>query len=199
MYCPKCAAQNIDDAQFCRTCGANIGLVPQALTGKLPAAKNSFLPMPPLAPLAQMQDFGLNSRRKKDDVPRADQGVKHIFMGIGFILVALSIALFGHDVSGKVWWYWMLIPAFSLLGGGVAELMRAKQQKQLAPPPQQPAAPLASDTRAKEFAPRNTTGFAAPPPSVTEGTTRHLGSEAATQHFDATVERPIERKSNDML
>jgi hypothetical protein len=187
MYCPKCAAQNIDDAQFCRACGANIGLVPQALTGKLPAATNTF---PPLAPMAQMQDIGLNSWRKRRDAPRADQGVKHIFMGIGFLLVAISIALFGKQVGGNVWWFWMLIPAFSMLGGGVAELMRAKQQQQLAPPSQQPAAHLASDARMKEFAARNTTDLAAvPPPSVTEGTTRHLGSEAPTQHFEANVKK----------
>ncbi len=36
MYCPKCGAQNIEDAKFCRGCGADIGLVPQALTGHLP-------------------------------------------------------------------------------------------------------------------------------------------------------------------
>lgn len=192
MYCPKCAAQNIDDAQFCRACGANISLVPQALTGKLPAAKNTFLPLPPLPPMVQMQDIGLNSWRKKGDTPRADQGVKHIFMGIGFLLVAISIALFGKQIGGNVWWFWMLIPAFSMLGGGVAELMRAKQQQQLAPPAEQPAAQLASDSRAKEFAPRNTNSFAEPPPSITEGTTRHLGSEAATQHFEANVKKSSE-------
>ncbi len=188
MYCPKCAAQNIDDAQFCRACGANISLVPQALTGKLPAAMNIF---PPLAPMVQMQDIGLNSWRKKGGAPRADQGVKHIFMGIGFLLVAISIALFGKQIGGNVWWFWMLIPAFSMLGGGVAELMRAKQQQQLAPPAEQPAAHFASDSRAKEFAPRNTTSFASPP-SITEGTTRHLGSEAATQHFEANVKKSSE-------
>lgn len=191
MYCPKCAAQNIDDAQFCRSCGANIGLVPQALTGKLPAARNTF----PYAPMVPMQDFGVSKRRKKDDVPRADQGVKHIFMGIGFMLVAISIALFGHDVGGKVWWYWMLIPAFSLFGGGVAELMRAKQRERLAPPSEQPVAYVAPPARANDLTPRDTVELmSSPPPSVTEGTTRHLGSEAATQHFDAGVERHGENK-----
>ena len=35
MFCPKCATQNLDGASFCRTCGANISLVPQALTGQI--------------------------------------------------------------------------------------------------------------------------------------------------------------------
>ncbi|MGH9956462.1 MAG: zinc-ribbon domain-containing protein, partial [Pyrinomonadaceae bacterium] len=33
MFCPKCAAQNLDGASYCRVCGANISLVPQAITG----------------------------------------------------------------------------------------------------------------------------------------------------------------------
>ena len=37
MFCPKCATQNLDGASFCRTCGANISLVPQALTGQMSA------------------------------------------------------------------------------------------------------------------------------------------------------------------
>ena len=36
MFCPKCATQNIDGASFCRACGANISLIPQALSGQLP-------------------------------------------------------------------------------------------------------------------------------------------------------------------
>src|SRR5215213_5373399 len=35
MFCPKCATQNGDDARFCRSCGTDIGLVPQALSGAL--------------------------------------------------------------------------------------------------------------------------------------------------------------------
>ncbi|MFN2482444.1 MAG: zinc-ribbon domain-containing protein, partial [Pyrinomonadaceae bacterium] len=35
MFCPKCAAHNLDEAKFCRACGADISLVPQALTGQL--------------------------------------------------------------------------------------------------------------------------------------------------------------------
>ena len=34
MFCPKCATQNLDGASFCRSCGANISLIPQALAGQ---------------------------------------------------------------------------------------------------------------------------------------------------------------------
>ncbi|MGH9903752.1 MAG: zinc-ribbon domain-containing protein, partial [Pyrinomonadaceae bacterium] len=39
MFCPRCAAQNVDDASFCRACGTNISLVPQALTGRFSEAE----------------------------------------------------------------------------------------------------------------------------------------------------------------
>ena len=32
MYCPTCAAQNVDNAQFCRACGADISFLSQAMT-----------------------------------------------------------------------------------------------------------------------------------------------------------------------
>ncbi len=43
MFCPKCAAQNLDGASYCRVCGANISLVPQALTGQLSPADEEGL------------------------------------------------------------------------------------------------------------------------------------------------------------
>lgn len=33
MYCPKCAAQNPDEACFCRSCGMDIGFVSERLSG----------------------------------------------------------------------------------------------------------------------------------------------------------------------
>jgi hypothetical protein len=181
MYCPKCAAQNITDAQFCRSCGANISLVPQALTGSLPAASS------------EIEDVNSSGRRRKNRAPSLDKAVKQMFMGVGFLIVAISIAVFGRQVGGNVWWFWLLIPAFSMLGGGVAELMRYKQGQQSLAPAPFVAAPMPTVSRAKEFPARNTAELAAPP-SVTEGTTRHLGSEAATQHFDASIGRSSERK-----
>src|SRR6185503_8064340 len=53
MFCPNCAAQNLDGASFCRVCGANISLVPQALSGQWPQA-----PEP--------DDLGSRIRRKRE-------------------------------------------------------------------------------------------------------------------------------------
>ena len=33
MYCPSCSTQSIEGAKFCKTCGMNLGVVTQALSG----------------------------------------------------------------------------------------------------------------------------------------------------------------------
>jgi len=166
MFCPKCATQNIDGAHFCRSCGANLSLVPQALSGKLPAA----------SPI----DDRWSRRLKRQRQPSLEEGIRTLLMGIGFMVVAISIALFGAEVGGRVWWFWLLIPAFAMLGRGISELVRVQQNKssQTASPPQFPyAAP-------PQNLPSNTNELRSPAASVTEGTTRHLGSEAPTRRVD---------------
>ena len=39
MFCPRCAAQNLDDAKFCRACGTNLETVALALADKYHPAK----------------------------------------------------------------------------------------------------------------------------------------------------------------
>jgi hypothetical protein len=165
MFCPKCATQNLDGASFCRTCGANISLVPQALTGQLAT--------PPSA------DLG-GGRRRRNREPTLDQGLKHVFMGMAFLIISIALSRSG---MGNGWWFWLLLPAFSLMGTGIAQCIRAREREKhtsLYAPPVNPSFP---------DRPRNTDQLMAPVPSVTEGTTRHLGVEAQTRHLD-----PSERK-----
>jgi len=71
----------------------------------------------------------------------------------------------------------------------VAEFMRARNaQKALVPPQQSQATPLRSSYM-NDLPPRSTNELMPPPPSVTEGTTRHLGAEGATKIF-TPAERP---------
>src|SRR6185436_6942122 len=86
MYCPKCATQNAEKKQillpttvplepsplFCRSCGANLSLVPQALTGRLP-----FQP------------------KHREDLEHGEpatlaNGISKLFMGVGFLLVSFA-------------------------------------------------------------------------------------------------------------
>ena len=163
MFCPKCATQNLDGASFCRTCGANISLVPQALTGKLTKPEEG--------------GEGAPIGRKRNKEVTLEHAFKNIFSGLAFLIISIVLSRTG---IGHTWWFWMLIPAFVMAGTGLAQFIRIQErQKQLqmqAPPPV-----------AKVFAePAYRSDV---PPSVTEGTTRHLGVEAPTRHLD-----PSERK-----
>jgi hypothetical protein len=128
--------------------------------------------------------------RKRNRPPSVERGIKSLFMGLGFLFVALALA---YAQEGRGWWYWMLIPAFSMMGGGIAEYLRSRNAQKGLPfqsYPTETAIPRAPQVNA--LPPRNTNELVAPPPSVTEGTTRHLGSEGPTKVF-VPVERPNEQ------
>ncbi len=168
MFCPKCAAQNLDGASYCRSCGANISLVPQALTGQLPEQKSD-------------QSRAERRARRKQKEASLDSAFKNAFMGIAFLLVAMAL-LFSRIGTG--WWFWMLIPAFSLMGTGIAQYIRYREDQRRAmsgmiSQPSVQASPFVNSF------PSRSPGELESPPSVTEGTTRHLGANAPTRVLDA--------------
>ncbi|HEX9543785.1 MAG TPA: zinc ribbon domain-containing protein [Pyrinomonadaceae bacterium] len=173
MFCPKCATQNLEGASYCRSCGANISLIPHALSGQLPQAQSDEF------------DFGRRGRKRGRE-STMDHAFKNAFMGIAFLLVSIALSF---SPMGRGWWFWMLIPAFSMMGSGVAQYVRVKERERQAlrgtnlNQPAMPASP-----RVEVFAARSTGELTATPPSVTEGTTRHLGAEAPTKHLDASSE-----------
>ena len=172
MFCPKCATQNLDGASFCRSCGANIRLIPQALSGQLQAGRDEI-------------DIRRRGRRRGREAT-IDQAFRSAFMGIAFLLVSIALSF---SPMGRGWWFWMLIPAFSMMGSGVAQYLRVKEQERRSIADasfDQAAMPVAP--RAQSLPARNTGEMMAPPPSVTEGTTRHLGTEARTKHLNASSE-----------
>jgi hypothetical protein len=180
MYCPKCGAQNIEDAQYCRGCGENISLVSQAMTGQLPEKRTVGYD----AAGKPYDEIGRRIRREKEP-PRLDKAIKSGFMGLAFLIIAIILAFTGdrrHD-----FWYWLLIPAFTMIGGGVAEYVRVKQgkgtEKRL--PEVQSRAAMSPAAQMSALPPRNTAELVQPP-SVTESTTRHLdlSAEAPTRHIN---------------
>jgi len=166
MFCPKCATKNLEGASFCRTCGANISLVPQAMTGQM---------MQPQQEPAELTDETCGPRKRGKQLT-LDQSFKNMFMGIAFLIIAIALS----RTIGAGWWFWMLLPAFSMMGTGIAQYIRVREREKrelLAPPPV-----------ARAFAEpvRSSDELRAPVASVTEGTTRHLGVEAPTRHLNAT-------------
>ena len=170
MFCPKCATQNIDGASFCRSCGANVSLIPHALSGQLPQAPATVLE----------EDCRPGRRRGRRELT-LDNAFKNTFMGLAFLIVSVALAF---SRVGTGWWFWMLIPAFSMMATGLAQYIRIREREKksfmpgsfVQPSMQQP--PVVSS-----FPVRNTGELVPPPASVTEGTTRHLGAEAPTRHL----------------
>jgi hypothetical protein len=167
MFCPKCATQNVDGASFCRSCGANISLIPQALSGQLQTS-----------PVHDRLDRALKLRRRRE--PSLDDGIRHFMMGLAFIVVSVLVGK--YSPGGWTWWYWLLIPASTLIGKGISEIIRSRQAKSATPAAGQPQ--MVTGARVENLPSLRTGELMSPVPSVTEGTTRHLGAEAATRHFD---------------
>jgi hypothetical protein len=169
MFCPKCATQNLEGASYCRSCGANIKLIPQALSGQLPEA--------------QSDEFDFRRRGwKRRREGTMDGAFRSAFMGLAFLLVSIALSF---SPMGRGWWFWMMIPAFSMMGSGVAQYIRMREQGKRAVGGTGFGQPEIPAARVETFTARSTGELMAPPPSVTEGTTRHLGAEAPTKHLDA--------------
>jgi zinc-ribbon domain len=187
MFCPKCAAQNVDGASFCRVCGANISLVPQALTGRLP----------PAAPTDGLVSGRRRGRHRDEDRPATlERGIVKLFVGLGFIAAALAVMF--RFPGGFTWGWALFIPAFSAIGKGIAQIVAVREAQAARLPgagdysrtfAQRPLNSGATVTLAEPQA-RATGELPASPPSVTEGTTRHLGAEAPTRHLDTSGEVP---------
>jgi len=102
VYCPRCATQNIDDARYCRSCGANLSLVPQALTGSL----------------------GVNANPSRSQLAR---GIAKATAGLVILIILFGTFLSRGSGSGALW---LLIPIFLLLGRGAGDIVAATVAKQ---------------------------------------------------------------------
>jgi hypothetical protein len=163
--------QNLDDAKFCRACGADIRLVPQALQGTLPVA------------LERLENDKVEQRgREKKRAPATlDAGLQNIFKGFGLLI----IFLIGIFVFRGAFWLtiWFIIPALASMGEGIGQLIRARQEQTRLPAATTTTPDPGGDFRPATFAPASAAGeLASPdtreivgaPASVTDGTTRHL-------------------------
>ncbi|HEX2639095.1 MAG TPA: zinc-ribbon domain-containing protein [Pyrinomonadaceae bacterium] len=162
MFCPKCGTENPETGRFCRSCGSDLGNVAVALSGALPQPQN-------------LVDH-------KGRPVSLDRAIIKIFTGIAFLAVTIALVMSG---SGRGWWFWMLIPAFTTLGAGIAQLIQLKnaqrstaglaspQQRNIGAAVQNPGLPPSRTDYVSPAESRYKTGDLVPP-SVTDSTTRHL-------------------------
>lgn len=177
MYCPKCATKNPDNGRYCRKCG--MGLPKESADGNQFEFEEQV--KDELAPLS-------SSSNRKAGKEKEEEGTWEsaiVFLGTGLAFIIISIVL-AFQPMGYGWWFWMLIPGFGVLGLGIAQVIRLRQYERR-------AIRFSGGVSEREIAgsergalPPNRTKFAEDevrvpartgefaPPSVTEGTTRHL-------------------------
>ena len=175
MFCPKCGTQNPDTGKFCRSCGSDLSSVSAVLSGKLPSEPPHYA--------------GRGGRRHSNDPDELwSLAVKDLIMGFGFLIVSV-VLLVTNVASGKFWWWAMLFPAFSLLAVGASRWVKVNRMEKKALNGENASlnaqAQFASSQANTALPPTQTefikpqksiydTGEFVAPPSVTEGTTRHL-------------------------
>ena len=164
MFCPKCGTKNPDDGKFCRKCGTDLAPVTQMLSGVTPKYTSSK-----------------KKRGRRNHTWESAMG--KLFSGFAFLLIAIILGVTGA-AGGHVWWYWLLIPAFSMIGAGVAGVLHItrgeavdRQTAETRGELVSASARALSEGHADYVSPEVGSGYETGdlvPPSVVEKTTRHL-------------------------
>jgi hypothetical protein len=175
MFCPKCGTQNPDNGKFCRTCGTDLATVSDVLSGKKSNKMQGFGMMQPIEPVDLVN-------RKGKPINWESAFVK-LFMGIAFLVVSIVLSF---TQKGSQWWFWMLIPAFAMLGSGIAQIIQLRKNERtglsidstvrqnILKEQVNSALPPSQTDYVKPQSSIYETGELAVPSSVTENTTRHL-------------------------
>ena len=185
MFCPKCGTKNPENGKFCRSCGTDLSPVSNALSGRYNKELQGF------EALREIKTWN-----KKDKPLHWEGAVTKLFSGIAFLVVSIVLSF---SLMGTGWWFWMLIPAFSMIGAGIAQIIQLRKNEKMMNlnAPQERLNTLQAEMRAELQSP--ITDYTAPnesryktgdlvPPSVVEGTTRHLqmDSEGKTMTLPKT-------------
>ncbi len=200
MFCPQCGANQSEELKFCKTCGANLQAVRQAVVTREPGEGFDWSK----TWVAEMFMSGQEALRRKAEMERL-QGItpeykryNEIKAGVitGSIGIALMIFLYvfmqGIVLGGKVShdaaeilsrvWIAGVIPLFVGLGLLINGMYVSKKQVEVANREQRAALDALGEV-AERHALRSadTSEFIPTDFSVTEGTTRHLSGAAQRQ------------------
>lgn len=165
MFCPKCGTQNPETGKFCRTCGTDLGDVSAVMSG---------------APVT-INEAGTAAKHRQDPGELQSSALKNIITGVGFLVVAIGLAISG---IARSWWWTMLFPFVFMLARGIPDYIRYERMIADRSSSNVPPQPLMGQPRPNYSLPPNQTEYVSPesqyqtsdlvPPSVTDGTTRHL-------------------------
>lgn len=177
MFCPKCGVKNSEAGKFCRSCGTDLSPVSDALSGKSTSKMPGFGMMTqPIQPI--------NLVNKKGKAVNWESMLSTLFTGFAFLVISIILGVTGMANASR-WWFWLLIPAFAMLGTGLAQYIQLKKNEQKFIPNFEQTETIKSFNQTPNASlPPIQTEYVAPdsryrtgdlvPPSVAEGTTRHL-------------------------
>jgi len=164
MFCPKCGTKNPDNGRFCRSCRTSLSVVSEALSGKS----------------SEAHGISAHGHRRKKRVSW-ESAMGKLFMGFAFLAVAIILGITGR---GGHWWFWLLIPALSMIGAGVARVIQLRQDGASGVSMSPTAAASELEGQAQAGLPPVQTDYSVPdsryktgdltPASVAENTTRKL-------------------------
>ena len=172
--------KNSETGKFCRSCGTDLSTISDALSGKssskMPGFGMMIQPMQPMQPI--------NLLNKKGKAVNWESMLSTLFTGFAFLIISIILGVTGVANASR-WWFWLLIPAFAMLGTGLAQLIQLKKNEQkFIPNSEQPETAKSFNQTTNASLPPIQTEYIAPdsryqtgdlvPPSIAEGTTRHL-------------------------
>ena len=124
VFCPRCAATNIDDAKFCRVCGTNLDTVALALSD--PAA------------VSKATRRKHSRSKQKNWIDKRRDGTKNMTQGIGLItasaLLGLALGLFSHNPDWIIIWLvfvgWVTVWGVVSITSGIGDLLESRFMRQ---------------------------------------------------------------------
>jgi predicted lipid-binding transport protein (Tim44 family) len=184
MFCPKCGSNQGEGKKFCTSCGTNLLIVSQALSGKLPQSN----PLPPT-------NYTLEHHRQRE----LTKGLYFAIIGGGIIAGKLIGFIFTGFRSGFGFWGFV---GFVLLAIGIARIISYRPHgnapAEATPPPQAysephqsnvqtaPPQPVFSTSSADDYVAPRTSELEPvdnPKASITEAETQNLPRHSPPPEF----------------
>jgi hypothetical protein len=172
MYCPSCGSNNQAELKFCTRCGTNLGVVSEALTGKLAGQAGVDDHVAKL-----MRDY---YRGRRDTITGG------VLIPAGLGIMAILVASGMHPIGAFFIVFWMFIWGAMALASGLGRwIASSAEMKSLGIGSQSQFRGSAPQALAEPAAnPREQPGFSTEPVdfpgSATEHTTRQLSERAAS-------------------